>query len=297
MRIVSLLPAATEIVCAIGAGDELVGISHDCDWPEGLDHLPRLTGSPVDSSRPGHAIDAAVSELVAAGQPVIGVDEARLRELRPDLIIIQDLCEVCAVSEHGVRPLTRALEPAPVVLPLRGRTLAGVADDIRTVGAFLGRAEEADEVAAGLSWRLRRLSRTRPDAAPRVVCLEWLEPAFLAGHWLPELIEAAGGLDVGARPGEHSRTWPLDEIAALHPDLVLVALCGFDAGRGLAELTRFEAECRLRAVTPPSDWGAAVWVLDGNSYTSRPGPRLGEAAEKIQSAFRGQETGGLVRYA
>ena len=188
------------------------------------------------------------------------------------------------------------IDPAPVVLPLRGRTLAGVADDIRTIGAFLGRREEADEVAAGMAWRLHRLSRSRPAVPPRLVCLEWLEPAFVAGHWVPEVIEAAGGQDVGARPGEHSRAWPLEEIEALHPEIVLVALCGFDAGRGLAELARFEAECRTRGVTPPSHWGAPVWVLDGNSYTSRPGPRLAEAAERIQSAILGRETGGLVRY-
>ncbi|HEX9164331.1 MAG TPA: ABC transporter substrate-binding protein [Gemmatimonadales bacterium] len=296
MRIASLLPAATEIVCAIGAADQLVGISHECDWPPGLDHLPRITSSPVDSAGPGHAIDAAVRALVAAGRPVIAVDPELLRELRPDLLLVQDLCEVCAVAEGGVRRLAEVLDPVPVVLPLRGRTLAGVADDIRTLGAFLGRAEEADEVAAGVTWRLRRLARTRPEATPRVVCLEWLEPVYLAGHWVPELIEAAGGEDVGARPGDHSRTWPLDEVAALHPELVIVALCGFDAGRGLAELTRFEAECRARGVSPPSAWGAPVWVLDGNAYTSRPGPRLAEAAERIQSAILGREAGGLVRY-
>jgi iron complex transport system substrate-binding protein len=296
MRVASLLPAGTEIVCAIGAGDQLVGISHECDWPPDLD-LPRVTSTPINPADPGHAIDATVRALVANGDPVIVVDARRLRELRPDLLIVQDLCEVCAVAEGGVRPLAEALEPVPVVVPLRGRTLAGVADDIRTVGAFLGRPEEADEVAAGLAWRLRRLARGRPGMPPRLVCLEWLEPVYLAGHWVPELIETAGGIDVGARPGDHSRAWPLDEVAALHPDLVIVALCGFDAGRGLAELTRFEAECRVRGVTPPSGWGAPVWVLDGNSYTSRPGPRLAEAAERIQSAILGREAGGLVRYA
>ncbi len=295
MRVASLLPAATEIICAIGAGDQLVGISHECDWPPDLD-LPRLTATPVNPAEPGHAIDATVRALAAAGEPVIAVDAGRLRELRPDLVIVQDLCEVCAVAEGGVRRLAEALDPAPVVVPLRGRTLAGVADDIRTLGVFLCRSEEADEVAAGLAWRLRRLARTRPVTPPRLVCLEWLEPVFVAGHWVPELVEAAGGVDAGARPGDHSRAWPLDEVAALHPDIVIVALCGFDAGRGLAELTRFEAECRVRGITPPSGWGAPVWVLDGNSYTSRPGPRLAEAAERIQSAIMGREAGGLLRY-
>lgn len=295
MRVVSLVPAATEMVRALGAADRLVGISHECDWPPEVSALPRVTSSPVDASRHGAEIDAAVRALVADGRPVVTVDADRLRDLAPDLVITQDLCAVCAVSGDGIRPLEEA--GGFEVHRLRGRTLAGVADDIRGVGRRLGLADEADEVVAGITWRLRRLARSRPAAPPRVVCLEWLDPAYVAGHWVPDLIEAAGGTDAAARPGEHSRIWPLSELAALHADLVLVALCGFDAGRGLAELTRFEAACRGTGIEPPSRWGAPVWVLDGNSYTSRPGPRLAEAAERIQSAMLGREAGGLVRFA
>ncbi|NOT09352.1 MAG: ABC transporter substrate-binding protein, partial [Gemmatimonadales bacterium] len=257
MRVVSLLPAGTEIVAALGAGSQLVGISHECDWPPSITHLPRVTTTPIDPSQPGGAIDAQVRQLAHEGRPVIAVDAAMLQELRPDLILTQDLCAVCAVIDGDVREVTRVLDRAPVLLSLKARTLPGVFEDIKAVGAALDLSDEAGEVVAGLRYRLRRIAGARPVTQPRIVCVEWLDPIYLAGHWVPELIEAAGGVDVGAAPGAHSRVVARDELKGLNPDLILVALCGFGVERARKELERDGGFL--------GELGVPVWILDGNA--------------------------------
>lgn len=283
-RVVSLVPAGTEIVAALGAGRALVGISHQCDWPPSVQHLPRVTATPLDPSLPSAEMDAAVRRLRESGRPVIAVDGETLRRLRPTLLLTQDLCAVCAVTGGGVAELAQVLAPPPDVLPLRARTLAGIMDDIGTVARALDAADEAAELVAGLRYRLGRLRARAPARAPRVACLEWLDPLFLAGHWVPELIEAAGGEDVGARPGDHSRTTTLDSVRALAPDVVLVAPCGFGLERGRQEYATFEAGLRAAGTEPPSVW-ARVRFVDGNAYTSRPGPRVADGAERIAEAI------------
>ena len=292
-RIVSLVPAGTEIVAALGAEHLLVGISHECDFPPTIRHLPRVTTTPVDSSRPSGDIDGVVRGLRDAGRPVIAVNPERLRTLQPDLILTQDLCDVCAVVEGDLRALAEVLKPGPKLLSLRARTLEGIFRDIQEVGAALERSDDADELMAGLRARLGRLRSSRPPRPPRVVCLEWLEPLFFAGHWVPELVEIAGGSDVGATAGSESvrRNW--SELRALAPDLLLVALCGFGVERALAEWERLlhgpgeEMDAAARS--------APVWVLDGNAYTSRPGPRVADGAARIQAAMLGRELPGLLR--
>lgn len=296
MRVVSLLPAATEMVAALGAGGSLVGISHECDWPPSVQHLPRVTLTAVDASRPSAEIDAEVRRGLTAGQPVIAVDAAQLLALRPDLLLTQDLCKVCAVSDGDVRALGATLETPPRLLPLQGRTLSGVFADIAAVGAALGAEDEAEELVAGLRDRLRRLGAGSLPVRPRVVCLEWLDPIYLAGHWVPEQIAAAGGQDVGAGPGTHSRTTTLRELEALAPEVVLVAPCGFGLERTREEYRRFEKAVRVEGGRPPSSWGAAVWLLDGNAYTSRPGPRLVDGAGRMAALLRGRETPGAMSW-
>jgi iron complex transport system substrate-binding protein len=287
---VSLLPAATEIVAALGAESRLVGVSHECDWPPGIAERPRVTSTPVDSSADGAAIDRAVRELLEQGRPVFAVDQARLAVLRPDLVLTQSVCEVCAVSDGAVRPLALALDPAPAVLPLGARNVDGILADIRVIGEHLGLTVEADELVASLRNRLALLTATAPPVRPRVVVIEWLEPPFLAGHWVPELVSAAGGVDVGAAPGAHSveRSW--DELAALDPEVVIVACCGFSAERSRAEWLRVAGQHGAAA-----GLGRARWALDGNAYTSRPGPRVVEGAACIQAALLGREAEGLIR--
>jgi iron complex transport system substrate-binding protein len=291
MRVMTLLPAATEMVAALGGADQLVGISHECDFPPTLGPIPRVTTTPIDPAAPGAAIDAEVRALRQARRAVIAVDAALLQRLAPDLIVTQDLCEVCAVADGEVHRLASALPRQPVVLSLGGRTLGGVWEDLRSVSRALGREGDGEALVTRLVSRLERLATGAPAHRPRVVCVEWLDPPFLAGHWIPELVEAAGGMDVGARAGAHSRrtTWP--DIAALRPDLVIVMLCGFGVERSVIELhALLDAEGRRLLGDAP------VWVIDGNAYTSRPGPRLVDGAERLRSAILGREMDGLIRW-
>lgn len=293
-RIASLLPAGTEIVAALGAGHLLVGISHECDYPPSVTRLPRLTGSPIDATLSSASIDQHVRALRAAGRPVIAVDGDLLREARPDLILTQGLCEVCAVVEGDVRTLAQTVSPAPRVLPLTARTLPGIFMDIETTGRAIGREGEALALNAALDRRLRELSARAEEPTPRVVVVEWLEPLYLAGHWVPEMVAWAGGDDVGAAPGEHSHPRSWREVAGFAPDLIVVALCGFGLERAVAEWRRF-----LAGGSEEAAWAgrldAPIWAIDGNAYTSRPGPRTVDGAELLQQAIVEREASGLVR--
>lgn len=281
MRIMSLLPGATEMIAALGASDRLVGISHECDFPPEVLHLPRVTATPIDPSTPSAAIDGAVRRLVAAGRQVIELDAERLLALRPDLVITQRLCEVCAVSDGTVVKLAEAMPSPPEVFAMTGTTLAGVADDMRMLGAAIGMADAGTALADGFLSELDRIDRREAAHRPGVVVIEWLDPLFLAGHWTPELVVLAGGVDLGAAPGDHSvrREWP--EIMALDPELVILAICGFGVERSRLELERMPDG-------PPKRWLAErrVAIVDGNAYTSRAGPRLAEAARLLADIIR-----------
>jgi iron complex transport system substrate-binding protein len=291
MRVVTLLPAATEIVAALGGAGSLVGISHECDYPAHILGLPRVTATPIDPEAPGSAIDAEVRRLYAAGRPVIGVDAELLRRLAPELIVTQDLCEVCAVADGEVCRLASVLRPEPAVLTLSGRTVAGVMGDILAVAGALGRTAEGRDLVSGLEERLRRL-RGRPVARrPRVVCVEWLEPLYLAGHWVPELVEAAGGTDVGAAPGSHSARREWQDLVGLRPDLIVVMLCGFGLGRSQAELSALTDQAALEVLD-----SVPTWAIDGNAYTSRSGPRIVDGAERLAGALLGQEGPDIARW-
>jgi iron complex transport system substrate-binding protein len=296
-RVVSLVPAGTEIVAALGAERLLVGVSHECDWPASVRGLPRVTTTPIDPSSSSLAIDRRVRELASGGKPVIAVNPDVLASLEPDVIIVQDVCAVCAATEDGLSDLSAAMPSSPRRLALSARTLDGIFRDIATVGRALELPTMAAGLITGLRERLEALSAGAGLERPRVVCLEWLDPVFLAGHWVPDLIRAAGGNDVGAIPGAHSVQATLERVRDLAPDVVLVAPCGMGLAQGQRELQGLERRMKREGVTPISEWGAAVWVLDGNAYTSRPGPRVVEAAELIAWALGGVERPGLIRWA
>jgi iron complex transport system substrate-binding protein len=290
MRVVTLLPGATEIVAALGAGALLAGVSHECDYPEWVSRLPRLTSTPLDPSQPSAAIDDQVRRLRQAGRAVIQVEVDALSRLAPDLVITQDLCDVCAVADGVVHRLADVMDRPPEILSLSGQTFAGVLEDVRRVARALGRSADGEALAAELRGRLDRLA-PRPRSRCRVVCIEWLEPLYLAGHWVPDLVAAAGGLDVGAQPGAHSARSSWAALSALEPELAVVMLCGFDVTRARRELDQLdisEAAGVLGSIP--------VWVLDGNAYTSRPGPRLVDGAERIRAAIRGDACPGLERW-
>jgi iron complex transport system substrate-binding protein len=291
VRVVTLLPAGTEIVAALGGAGHLVGISHECDYPRSIQGLPRFTSTPIDPNAPGAAIDAEVRRLREAGRPVIAVDAGQVRKLRPDLIITQGLCEVCAVADGAVNRLTETIHPTPRILSLAARDIAGIWSDIHDVGTALDLADEAEELVFGLQSRLRRLRPVAVSASPRVLCIEWLEPLYLAGHWVPELVAAAGGEDVGARAGSHSARREWAELPALRPDHVIVMLCGLGTERARAELDALDHPEALALMGR-----VPTWILDGNQYTSRPGPRVVDGAERMRAVLTGVPTGEVERW-
>ncbi len=257
MRIVSLLPSTTEIVCALGLEDALVGITHECDYPASVGGKPRLDGH-------GSIYD---------------LDEAKLRELNPDLILTQELCEVCAVSYKTVERAARMFEADVRVASLEPNTIADIFDNIRMVGELTGRKSEAEKLIINLNGRLDRIRETtqRIDPRPRTLMLEWLEPPFAPGHWVPEQVEIAGGDHAFGKAGEPSVTTTAEEIRAYAPEVIVLIPCGYykeDILRQLPVARLPEGWNDLPAVR-----NGEVWATDATSYFSRPGPRVVDGVE------------------
>jgi iron complex transport system substrate-binding protein len=278
-------------VAALGDVSLLVGISHECDFPSFIRHLPRVTTTPVDVRASGLEIDREVRRLGESGRPVVAVDVQQLRRLAPDLILTQGLCEVCAIGDGQAQALASSLKPVPSVLSLKAQDVAGIWGDIRDVGTAVGLRDEAEELVVGLKSRLQRLGGSLGQRAKRVLCIEWLEPLYLAGHWVPELVAAAGGIDVGAEPGAPSSRRQWDELIDLHPDHILVALCGFGLERARVELEALTHTTALELLGR-----MPTWIIDGNAYTSRPGPRTVDGAARIAAALRGQPVTGIEQW-
>ncbi len=278
-RVISLVPSGTEIVAALGAVDTLVGVTHECDYPASVASLPRVTASVVDSAASSASIDSQVRALSASGVPLFAVGADDLVRLAPTHILTQTLCDVCAVTEGDVRSVAAVLPVPPRILPLTGRTLDGVWSDMRAVGAALGRADGADRLVDDIETRFRRVHERLESARaprPRIAVIEWLDPVYVAGHWTPELVRRAGGVDVLAEPGAHSVRIGVERVRAAEPEIVIFAPCGFDVVR---------AEREAAALLATSEWawarGKVCWAIDGNALTSRPGPRLADAVEVI----------------
>jgi iron complex transport system substrate-binding protein len=256
----------------------LVGVSHACDYPPAVTALPRVTTAAVDLTQSSGDIDRAVRKSVAAGVAPVSVDERAIDALHPDLIITQAVCEVCAIGPGVLDRVLAALPAPPRMLALHAHTLEGVWRDLRAVGAAIQLADEAEEVLAGLQYQLNRVrerSARAKDDPPRTIVLEWLDPPYVAGHWVPELVSVAGGQDVGNAPGQPSRVRPWADLIALDPDRLIVALCGFDVDRARRDVASLHGRDARRLLS------RGVEFLDGNAYTSRPGPRLVEAAERL----------------
>jgi iron complex transport system substrate-binding protein len=279
VRIVSLVPAGTEIAWAVGAGDELVAVTHDCDYPPAVRALPRITRSTIAPGSDSFAIDAQVRAAVERGESTFHLDAAALAAARPDVLLGQTLCEVCAVT---VAQLPATLDPAPVVVPLDGHSLDGIFADIARVGDALGRTEAVTRLVAVLRARIARVKAlVAGERRPSVVCLEWLAPLFNAGHWVPEQVALAGGEDLLGTPLVPSFDVRWEDLAAADPEFLFLLPCGFDAERAVTEarvLTERPEWQRLRAVR-----NGNVYVLDGNAYFSRPGPRVVDGIELLAS--------------
>ena len=276
MRVVSLLPSATEMVHFCGAGESLVGVTHECDHPAGVEKLPHLTSSKIDPNMTSAEIDSAIGEHLTDTGSIYALDAKLLGELAPDLIITQGICEVCAVSTSLVEEAASGLKAR--IFSMNPTSIGEVLDDTVAVGEALGRGEEASEKVAALAERLARLERRLAGLPrPRVACIEWLDPPFSAGHWVPEMVRIAGGEEVLARPAEPSARISWGEVFEAAPDVLVLMPCGFDVERTIHEarvLPNVPGWEDLRAVRE-----GRVWAVDANSYFSRPAPRLVEGVE------------------
>jgi iron complex transport system substrate-binding protein len=284
-KIVSLLAAGTEIVAALGAGDDLVAVSHECDHPpEVVAGRPVLTSARVGPLPSSAAVDRSIRELVADALAIYDVDLERLAALEPDVIVTQDLCRVCAVSVEDVRTAVAKLAAKADVrlVSLHPRGLEGILDDVGQVAAAIGRPGHGARVVAELRERIERV-RARAAAAPAqpaVVTVEWIEPVMLGGLWMPELIELAGGVPLGAAAGEPAPTVTGGQLSELAPDVVVVKPCGFTVDRSLQELPTMARTLPWEAWTGR---GARVYVADGNAYFNRSGPRIVDSLELLAS--------------
>ena len=275
MRIASLVPHATELLYALGLDGEIIAVTHECDHPPAARELPALTRDALAPGLDGAGIDAAVRERVASGESIYELDTAKLAELEPDLIVTQALCPVCAVSYDDVRAIAAELPSHPRVIALDPHTIGEALADVRTIAQATRRRDEGIALLARAAGRIDRVRVAVRGARRRsVVALEWLDPPFVAGHWMPQLIEYAGGIDLLGSPGEASVEVDWETVAAAEPEVVVVMPCGYDAPRAMAA-AREHAD-RLAAI------GAIrVVAVDASAYFSRPGPRLIDGLELL----------------
>jgi iron complex transport system substrate-binding protein len=280
MRIVSLLPSATEIVCALGLEDALVGITHECDYPPTVADKPRLTASRISQETMSSAeIDHAVRSQLDGHGSIYDLDEVRLRELNPDLILTQELCDVCAVSYKTVERAARMFAADVRVVSLEPNTISDIFENIRMVGELTGRNSEAGKLVDDLNSRLERVrERTvQIDHRPRTLMLEWLEPAFAPGHWVPEQVASAGGDQGFGRAGRPSTTTTAEEIRAYAPEVIVLIPCGYYKGDILRQLPNANLPAGWEDL--PAVRNGEVWATDATSYFSRPGPRVVDGVE------------------
>jgi iron complex transport system substrate-binding protein len=285
VRIVSLLPSATEIVCELGLGDALVGVTHECDFPPFVKALPKVTRTLVPHDAPSGQIDALVREKLKGARALYSLDLETLERLRPELIVTQALCDVCAVAEEEVTSAACSLPGAPRVVNLEPMRLAEVFECMRLVGDAAGVPERAAAAVARLEARVARVEeRTRGIVArPRMALLEWIDPPFGCGHWSPEIVRLAGGVEVIGREGEPSRTTPWSDFVAAAPEALVVACCGFDKERTRQDLPLLASYPGFREL--PAVRAGRVFLVDGNAYFSRPGPRLVDSLEILAHAL------------
>ena len=287
-RIVSFLPSATEMACALGLVDSIVGITHECDYPPEIKSKPVVVRNalPIETMSQGE-IDRAVAERMRSGQSLYQIDEALLRSLAPDLILTQDLCQVCAPSGNEVSQVLKALPHAPQILWLTPQSLSEIFDNVRELGAATGRTTEAEKLVANCNKRLEHLKQ-RIDTVgerPRVFCMEWLDPVYASGHWVPELVKLAGGLDeLGRERGESVRvSW--GDVIAWDPEVLVIMPCGFNLQQTMQQIWsafgRYGSGSPHRFFELPAVQNGRVYAVDANSYFARPGPRVVEGAELL----------------
>ncbi|VTS06400.1 cobalamin-binding protein [Tuwongella immobilis] len=285
MRIVSLLPSATELLDCLQLGEQLVGVTHECDYPEWVGRLPKVTRTLIPHDASSQQIDALVRERLQTQKALYTLDLPTLEQLRPDWIVTQALCDVCAVAEAEVTAAACSLPGQPSVINLEPMSLADVLATLRLIGERVGIVERAEAVIAGLQARIDAVARRSAAITnrPRGVILEWIDPPFCCGHWSPELMDLAGGIEVIGVAGQPSRTITPEMIAEAKPEFVLIACCGFSLERTRQDLSI------LRNYPGFADWPATqsgrIYLTDGNAFFSRPGPRLVDSLELLAHAL------------
>lgn len=275
MRIVSLVPHATELLFALGLGDQVVGVTHECDHPTEAAGLPHVTRDVLPKGLSAAEIDREVKERTQRGEAIYALDEKAVRELEPDLIVTQELCPVCAVSFDEVAGLAKRLPTCPKVVALDPKTFGETLGDAKTIAGLTGAHAAAKELVLRTRARVdtvRRAVEVRPPVP--VAAIEWFDPVFVAGHWTPQLIEYAGGLDVIGLPGEHSPQVQWEDVVAASPEVVVAMPCGYDA-----QTAALEAAMHVDALRATG--ARRVVAVDGGAYFSRPGPRLVEGLELL----------------
>lgn len=284
MRICSLVPGATEVVAALGRASRLVGISHECDFPLSVRHAAVLVEPCIETaSACSAAIDREVRTLVSAGRPLYRLNERAFVASEPDVVLTQDLCHVCAVTPDQ---LTRAVESLPVPptwVTLNPTTLEDVISDVERIGLAIDRTSEGKQLAASLRTRLAQVRSGHRTRKPRVACLEWLSPLYVGGHWVPEMVELAGGLDVLGEVHHPSRPVTWEQVESANPDIVILMPCGFSVERAWSELAALRQTDR-QWVSALASW-PLTFVVDAASYFSRPGPRLVDGVELLAAIF------------
>ncbi len=287
MRIVSLVPSATETLFALGVGDQVVAVTHECDFPVEAQDLPKVTRDRLPPGLEADEIDAAVRALTEQGESIYDLDEPALRDLAPDLIVTQALCAVCAVSADDVRAVAERLATPPQVVSLDPTTLGEVLADVRILGEAVGVLEAAEALIADAAERIDRVQAAVADAPMvSVAALEWLDPVYAAGHWTPQLIEYAGGIDVLGLAGEHSERVTWEQVAAARPEVIVAMPCGYGAERAQEEAYTYGDEL--------AEVGAQrVVAVDASAYFSRPGPRLVDGLELLARILHPAETTAL----
>jgi len=287
MRICSFLPSSTELAYALGLGDSLAGVTFECDYPPEARQKPVVVHSKLRHGLSAREIDREVNDFAARGESLYRLDIEKLRAIQPDLIITQDLCHVCAASPADLGALLPQLSPAPRVLSLRPRRLADVWQDILTVGEATGRLTEAKELVRQIEERMERVKgiAEKESPRPRVACLEWVDPPFVAGHWLPEMVNIAGGEDLLGKAGEPSYRASWDQILASRPEIIIFMPCGYNV---------MQAAREVEAMGLPTGWSEVpavrngrVYAVDATSYFSRPGPRLADGLEILLNLIHG----------
>jgi iron complex transport system substrate-binding protein len=286
MKICSLVPGATDVVLALGLGDALVGISHECDVP-GRSAVPVVVKPVVDDRADSAELDRQVKALVSSGRSLYRIDEQALAKAGADIILAQALCDVCAVTPHDLERAVQSLSPRPQLITLAPHSLEDVIEDVERIGTALRVPSRGSSLVGSLRRRIAAVrNHSIRRSRPRIACLEWLSPLYVGGHWVPQMVEAAGGVDVLGQAGEPSREVTIDEVRAAAPDIIILMPCGFSLARTISELTvlcRNDRACAQLLLS-----ASKTYAVDAGSYFSRPGPRLVDGVELMADMCAGR---------